>query len=151
MSTPANIDFRELGSETIDLEQRQGLRRQPGMVGPTTGFVARNAFEYHREQKAAGVSGQRTDCQNTSIAARTSRAWSHSAPCSPVGVRIPVAPDALDRTRQHVGMGGRAGGGHLAGPGRRVDSDAAVVAPAPGTRLAVYAAGVSSARPNSRA
>ncbi|MFI1294141.1 hypothetical protein ACH4VM_38065 [Streptomyces sp. NPDC020792] len=33
----------------------------------------------------------------------------------------------------------------------RADSDAAVVAPAPSTRVAAYAAGVSSARPNSRA
>lgn len=35
--------------------------------------------------------------------------------------------------------------------GRRADSDAVVVAPAPSTHVSVYAAGVSSARPNSRA
>ncbi|MDQ1033231.1 hypothetical protein QF035_010813 [Streptomyces umbrinus] len=55
MSTPANIDFRAFDGEVIDLEQRRGLRRQPGVVGRR--FVARNAFEYHREQKAAGVPG----------------------------------------------------------------------------------------------
>lgn len=45
----------------------------------------------------------------------------------------------------------RPGGAGKGTGGRRADSDAAVVAPAPSTLVSVYAAGVSSTRPNSRA